>query len=188
MPTEIPTWDTPSTKYHRYIFTSLKNLYNPHTRIYFKIMKDIINRNHVLNGRRVHYVPGWDCHGLPIELKALSSKKHSVSAKSLKPAELRKIAKIFAYETIAKQRLAFKSWGVMADWEKQFYLTLDPKYVQKQIRLFFDLFEKGLVYRDMKPVYWSPSSGYTHILYKLFYDMKIDFACNFSAQRWPKLN
>lgn len=118
-----------------------------------------MNRNHVVNGRRVHYIPGWDCHGLPIELKALSSKKTSLKGQSLKPTELRKIAKNFAFETIGKQKLAFKTWGVMADWEKQCYYTFNKKYVQKQIRHFYDLFEKGLVFRDMKPVYWSPSSG-----------------------------
>lgn len=110
-----------------------------------------------MNGQRVHYIPGWDCHGLPIELKALNSKK--LNTKTLKPTELREIARSFALETIKKQKSAFESWGVMADWDDQCYYTLDKKYVQHQMRRFYELYENKFVYKDVKPVYWSPSSG-----------------------------
>ncbi|MBN3291966.1 SYIM protein, partial [Polypterus senegalus] len=118
-----------------------------------KILKDIRNRFEVLRGRRVHYVPGWDCHGLPIELKALGE----LGTQNLTPLEVRHRAREFARQAIEKQRAAFERWGVMADWS-QCYYTFDGKYEAKQLGVFYSMYEKGLIYRDYKPVYWSPSS------------------------------
>ncbi|XP_037298529.1 isoleucine--tRNA ligase, mitochondrial [Manduca sexta] len=124
-----------------------------------KIIKDINNRSQILKGNRVHYVPGWDCHGLPIELKALQkARKASKDTNFTDPVNVRNIARKFALETVENQKKAFRSWGVMADWEKQCYLTLNKDYVQSQLRLFYDMYEKGYIYRALKPVYWSPSS------------------------------
>ncbi|KOB62045.1 Isoleucyl-tRNA synthetase, mitochondrial, partial [Operophtera brumata] len=107
----------------------------------------------------VHYVPGWDCHGLPIELKALQKAKKTVKQNELTdPVHIRQIAREFALQTVENQKAAFKSWGIMADWD-QSYLTLSKGYVQNQLRQFFNMYEKGLVFRALKPVYWSPSSN-----------------------------
>ncbi|XP_041988643.1 isoleucine--tRNA ligase, mitochondrial [Aricia agestis] len=121
-----------------------------------KIIKDINNRSQVLQGKKVHYVPGWDCHGLPIEFKALNTKKNKIEASS--PVQIRQIARNFALETVERQKAAFESWGVMADWDKQCYLTLNKDYIKNQLRQFYKMYKKGLIYRALKPVYWSPSS------------------------------
>ncbi|XP_046658057.1 isoleucine--tRNA ligase, mitochondrial-like isoform X2 [Daphnia pulicaria] len=119
-----------------------------------KILKDILSRYKLLSGKLVHFVPGWDCHGLPIELKALET--HDVlNSNSL---EIRQRAKLFALDTIKCQKEAFSRWGVMADWDSGCYFTFTPSYVTSQLKIFCDLYDKGLVYRDYKPVYWSPSS------------------------------
>ncbi|KAI2654361.1 Isoleucine--tRNA ligase, mitochondrial [Labeo rohita] len=110
-----------------------------------KILKDIRNRFEVLRGRQVHYVPGWDCHGLPIELKALGD----LGTNELTPLQIRQKARKFAERAISRQRAAFQRWGVMADWENCYY-TFDGKYEAAQL--------KGLIYQDYKPVFWSPSS------------------------------
>ncbi|KAJ1921092.1 isoleucine-tRNA ligase [Mycoemilia scoparia] len=121
-----------------------------------KVLKDIINRYNVLKGRRVFYKPGWDCHGLPIEIKALELlKKRGV--KDLSPKEIRHHAREFAHKTVNEQMEEYKRWGIMGDWKNP-YLTLDPKYETNQLKVFYKMFKKGLIYRQNKPVYWSPSS------------------------------
>ncbi len=121
-----------------------------------KILKDIINKYQLLRGRKVRFVPGWDCHGLPIELKVLQSLKPE-EKKDLTPIGIRKKAAGFAKETIDKQRASFKTYGVWADWDHP-YVTLDPAYEAAQIGVFGQMFLKGFIYRGLKPVYWSPSS------------------------------
>ncbi len=121
-----------------------------------KILKDIINKYHLLNGRKVRFVPGWDCHGLPIELKVLQGLKQE-ERKALTPIALRKKAKEFALQAIDNQRKDFQRWGIWADWENP-YVTLDPAYEAAQIEVFGQMFLKGFIYRGLKPVYWSPSS------------------------------
>ena len=121
-----------------------------------KILKDIINRYQILQGRKVRYVPGWDCHGLPIELKVIQNIKSAERAK-LTPIELRHKARDFALETIDKQRESFKRYGVWGDWEHP-YMTLSPEYEAAQIGVFAKMALKGYIYRGLKPVHWSPSS------------------------------
>ncbi|XP_061380741.1 isoleucine--tRNA ligase, mitochondrial [Danaus plexippus] len=121
-----------------------------------KIIKDINNRSQILQGNKVHYVPGWDCHGLPIEFKALQKTKSKNEPTD--PVQTRQIARSFALKTVKSQKEAFESWGIMADWEKQCYLTLNKNYVQSQLRLFYKMYKSGLIYQALKPVYWSPSS------------------------------
>ncbi|XP_003791049.1 isoleucine--tRNA ligase, mitochondrial [Otolemur garnettii] len=120
-----------------------------------KILKDIANRYHMMNGSKVHFVPGWDCHGLPIEIKVLS--ELGSKAQSLSAVELREKARSFAKAAIEKQKSAFMRWGIMADWNNCYY-TFDAKYEAKQLRIFYQMYDKGLVYRSYKPVFWSPSS------------------------------
>ncbi|WP_445635878.1 isoleucine--tRNA ligase [Nostoc sp. DSM 114161] len=121
-----------------------------------KILKDIINRYQLLQGRKVRYVPGWDCHGLPIELKVLQNMK-SAERQNLTSLQLRQKAKEYALATVNDQRQSFKSYGVWGDWEHP-YLTLKPEYEAAQIGVFGQMFLKGYIYRGLKPVHWSPSS------------------------------
>ena len=121
-----------------------------------KILKDIINRYQLLRGRKVRYIPGWDCHGLPIELKVLQNMK-SAERQSLTPLTLRQKAKEFALATVDDQRECFKRYGVWGNWEHP-YLTLKPEYEAAQIGVFGDMVLKGYIYRGLKPVHWSPSS------------------------------
>ncbi|KAM7198256.1 isoleucine--tRNA ligase [Naviculisporaceae sp. PSN 640] len=119
-----------------------------------KILKDIIIRFKVQQGKRVSYVPGWDCHGLPIELKAVGA----AEGKNIPPVSVRVAAQKLAAKTVSKQMNSFKSYAVMGDWENS-WRTMDPDYEIRQLRLFQKMVGRGLVYRKFKPVYWSPSSG-----------------------------
>ncbi|XP_055010835.1 isoleucine--tRNA ligase, mitochondrial isoform X2 [Boleophthalmus pectinirostris] len=118
-----------------------------------KILKDIRNRFEMLRGRQVHYIPGWDCHGLPIELKALGE----LGTSGLSPLQIRHKAREFAEKAIARQKAAFQRWGVMADWD-QCYFTYDGTYEAAQLKVFQEMHSKELIYQDYKPVFWSPSS------------------------------
>ncbi len=116
----------------------------------------MILRVKVQQGKRVEYIPGWDCHGLPIELKALE--KANVTAETkLTPVEIRKSARNLASNTVLKQMNTYKSFGVMADWDRR-WTTMDAAYEIRQLRLFQKMVKEGLIYRKFKPVYWSPSS------------------------------
>lgn len=96
----------------------------------------------VFLGYEVHYRPGWDCHGLPIELKV-----HRASESGQEdPLKVRSLARSFALQTVEQQKEEFRSWGVMADWEEP-YLTLKPDFVKRQLRLFCRMHEKGFVFR-----------------------------------------
>ncbi|CAM9731587.1 unnamed protein product [Chrysoparadoxa australica] len=121
-----------------------------------KVLKDFINRYQLQRGRKARYVPGWDCHGLPIELKVLQTMK-SKERQGMTPLDLRKKAAAFAQETVAKQRESFKRYGIWGDWEAP-YMTLQPEYEAAQIGVFGKMFDEGHIYRGRKPVNWSPSS------------------------------
>ena len=121
-----------------------------------KTLKDIINKYKLLRGYKVRYVPGWDCHGLPIELKVLQQMK-SKERQNLTPLQLRRKAHDFALAAVDEQRQAFKRCGVWGDWEHP-YLTMNPEYEAAQIEVFGQMALKGYIYRGLKPVHWSPSS------------------------------
>ncbi|MGF1459355.1 MAG: isoleucine--tRNA ligase [Leptolyngbyaceae cyanobacterium] len=121
-----------------------------------KILKDIINKYQILQGRKVRYIPGWDCHGLPIELKVLQNMDAEARAK-LTPIKLRYKAKTFAEKTINDQREGFKRYGVWGDWDAP-YMTLQPDYEAAQIGVFGQMYLKGYIYRGLKSVHWSPTS------------------------------
>ena len=121
-----------------------------------KILKDIINKYQVLQGRKVRYVPGWDCHGLPIELKVLQKMKSS-ERRELTPLKLRQRARGFALETVEKQSAGFQRYGVWGDWENP-YMTLQPEYEAAQLGVFGKMVENGHIYRGLRTVHWSPSS------------------------------
>ncbi|KAJ4126197.1 isoleucine-tRNA ligase [Fusarium oxysporum] len=118
-----------------------------------KILKDMIVRVKVQQGRRVTYRPGWDCHGLPIEMKALGSH----TTKGLTPVEVRDTARKLASKTVVNQMKGFRALAVMSDWEKK-WTTMDREYEIRQLRVFQNMVRRGLIYRKHKPVYWSPSS------------------------------
>ena len=118
-----------------------------------KIIKDIIIRYKNMSGFQAPYVPGYDTHGLPIELKALSSlgDKKAVVSK----LELRQICKEFATEHIGVMNEQFKRLGVQGDFENP-YLTLRPEFEARQVEIFGEMAKKGYIYKGMKAVYWCP--------------------------------
>ncbi|KAI0790394.1 tRNA synthetases class I-domain-containing protein [Abortiporus biennis] len=122
-----------------------------------KILKDIINRFNVISGKRVHYIPGWDCHGLPIEnkvLKNIGKEHHEIS-----PVEIRTEAEAYAKSQVLSQQEQFRQLGIMADWTTEStYRTLDHDYEIRQLRIFQAMVDKGLIYRHYRPVHYSPSS------------------------------
>lgn len=123
-----------------------------------KILKDIINRVQLGRGKHVQFVPGWDCHGLPIELKALEVMRNSKTWDSSKPlpaAMIRGAAGQLAQETVLKQLEEFRRFGVMADWENR-WTTMDKDFEKRQLSIFREMVDHGLIYRRFKPVYWSP--------------------------------
>jgi isoleucyl-tRNA synthetase len=115
-------------------------------------IKDVIVRYKAMRGYRAPYVPGWDCHGLPIEQKV--SRELQASRPDATTAELRAACDAFSEGWIGKQTAQFKRLGVLADWANQ-YKTKDPAYEADILRTFAAFVEKGLVYRSKKPVYWS---------------------------------
>ncbi|MBW4539927.1 MAG: isoleucine--tRNA ligase [Myxacorys chilensis ATA2-1-KO14] len=121
-----------------------------------KILKDIINKYQLLQGRKVRYVAGWDCHGLPIELKVLQTLKPE-ERRQLTPLGLRQKAKEYALAAVEQQLQSFKRYGVWGDWQHP-YLTLKPEYEAAQIGVFGQMVLKKYIYRGLKPVHWSPSS------------------------------
>ncbi len=121
-----------------------------------KVLKDIINKYKTLRGFKVHFVPGWDCHGLPIELKVLQNLK-TQERNNLDSLELRKKATDYAKMQINNQLIGFKRWGIWGDWDNP-YLTLRKSYESAQIGVFGKMFLNGYIYRGLKPVHWSPSS------------------------------
>jgi len=121
-----------------------------------KILKDFINRKQALNGKQVHYVPGWDCHGLPIELKVLQM-MNSKERQGLTPVALREKATNYAKQTVEAQSISFQRYGIFGDFEHP-YMTLQPEFESAQIRVFGEMFKKGFIFRGRKPVHWSPSS------------------------------
>ena len=123
-----------------------------------KILKDILCRVQLGLGNRVHYVPGWDCHGLPIELKALQSRRQLGGSLNIPAAaEVRKVARELAEKTVARQMEGFRNWAVMGDWSGH-WKTMDKDFEMKQLGVFLEMVDRGLIYRRFKPVFWSPSS------------------------------
>jgi isoleucyl-tRNA synthetase len=118
-----------------------------------KILKDIVVKYQTLRGKSAPYIPGWDCHGLPIEFK-VTQEMRKAGDSSMDPASIRKACEAYAHRYIGIQREQFRRLGVFADWENP-YLTLHKEYEAEELRLFADIVEKGFVYRGKKPVYWS---------------------------------
>ncbi|WP_369085689.1 isoleucine--tRNA ligase [Metamycoplasma spumans] len=120
-----------------------------------KILKDIIVRFRTMQGFYSPFVPGWDTHGLPIEHKMLSEAKKN--ARDFSALELRKKAAEYALGQVEKQKAQFKKLSLLTDFS-EIYVTLDKRFEAKQLRLFQKMVHDGLIYKDLKPIYWSPSS------------------------------
>ncbi len=119
-----------------------------------KVLKDMIVRYKNMTGFQAPYVPGWDTHGLPTELKA--RKKAGVgNSATISDVELRKICREFAETYIDSQREQFQRLGGIGEWDNP-YITLTHDFEAKQIRIFADMACKGYIYRGLKPVYWCP--------------------------------
>ncbi|MGH8139042.1 MAG: isoleucine--tRNA ligase [Steroidobacteraceae bacterium] len=116
-----------------------------------KILKDIVVKSRSLDGFDSPYVPGWDCHGLPIELQV--EKKHGRPGQKLDAAAFRAACRAYAHEQIELQRIDFKRLGVLGDWANP-YLTMDPHYEAQQLRAFGKIIRNGHLYKGVKPVHW----------------------------------
>ena len=114
-----------------------------------KILKDIVIKYKNLKGFKAPFLPTWDCHGLPIELKAINKNSNRDTDKK----ELRGLCRNEARFWIGHQKQSFKRLGVLADWENPL-LTMDSNYEAEEVRIFAQLVEKGLIYRGAKPVFW----------------------------------
>ena len=118
-----------------------------------KILKDIILKDRSLRGFQAPYVPGWDCHGLPIESK-VTQELRAAGKGDADAATIRAACEVYARRYVASQRTQFQRLGVFGDWFNP-YLTLTPQYEADELRLLADMVERGFVYRGKKPVYWS---------------------------------
>ena len=114
------------------------------------VLKDIVLKSRAMMGFRTPFVPGWDCHGLPIEHKVVTEQK-LVGAE---PAVIRSKCEEVARHFIGRQREQFQRLGVLGDWGKP-YLTMNPAYEAAELRILADLVEKGMVYEGLRPVHWS---------------------------------
>ena len=113
-----------------------------------KVLKDLVVKSKTMAGFQTPFIPGWDCHGLPIEFRVVKS------SAGLTPLQVRQKSEEYARKFIDIQRGQFRRLGVFGDWDHP-YLTLDPSYEAAIIRSFGKMVEKGLVYRSKKPVLWS---------------------------------
>lgn len=117
-----------------------------------KLLKDTFNRFHEAQGNYLSFKPGFDCHGLPTELKVLENTKKYKSDYAL-----RKKCREYAEKFVQAQTEKFKELGVRADWDNS-YKTMDTQYEKNQQKAFFELYKKGYLYRDTQLVYWSEAT------------------------------
>jgi isoleucyl-tRNA synthetase len=121
-----------------------------------KVLKDIVIRSRTLDGYDAPYIPGWDCHGLPIEL--VVEREHGKVGAKLDAKAFRDACREFARSQVAGQRRDFKRLGILGDWERP-YLTMDPAYEAEQLRAFARILANGHVYKGFKPVHWCLDCG-----------------------------
>ena len=134
-----------------------------------KVLKDMIVKSKQLAGFDAQYIPGWDCHGLPIE-----NAIEKLHGRTLSRDDMQAKSRAFATEQIDQQREDFKRLGVLGDWERP-YRTMDPANEAGQIRAFKRVIERGFVYRGLKPVYWCFDCGSSLAEFEIEYaDKKSD--------------
>lgn len=140
-----------------------------------KILKDFVVRYKNMNGFKSVYIPGWDTHGLPIET---ALQKAGVNRKEKTTAEFRQLCEEYAYKQVERQKIGFKRLGVLGDFEHP-YITLQHDFEKDQILIFAKMAERGLIYKGLKPVYWSPSSESALAEAEIEYQDKEDFSIYF---------
>ena len=121
-----------------------------------KILKDFVVKYHAMAGQQAVFIPGWDCHGLPIEHAV--SKELGKARREKSDSEIRKLCREYAQKYVGIQRDQFRRLGVLADWSHP-YTTMDKAYEAGIIRALADIFENGYAYRGEKPVHWCWSDG-----------------------------
>lgn len=118
-----------------------------------KALKDFIVRSYAMRGYYTPYVPGWDNHGMPIESAII--KKNKLNRKKMSVPEFRSACHAFADHYIDVQRTGFKRMGVLGDWDHP-YKTMNPSFEAEEVKVFGKMFQKGYIYKGLKPVYWCP--------------------------------
>lgn len=141
-----------------------------------KILKDFVVRYKNMNGFKSVYIPGWDTHGLPIENQL---QKNGVKRKEMSIVDFRRLCEEYAYKQIERQKAGFLRLGVLGDFEHP-YITLQHDFEKDQILVFAKMAEKGLIYKGLKPVYWSYSSESALAEAEIEYQDKEDFSIYFS--------
>jgi isoleucyl-tRNA synthetase len=121
-----------------------------------KVLKDIVVKSRTLDGFDAPFIPGWDCHGLPIEHQV--EKARGKAVKLLEPRVFRQACREYAAEQVNGQREDFKRLGIMADWDHP-YLTMQPGFEAEQLRAFAKILRNGHVYKGLKPVHWCMDCG-----------------------------
>ena len=118
-----------------------------------KSIKDFIVRSAAMRGCYTPYIPGWDNHGMPIESAII--KKNKLNRKKMSVPEFRSACHEFAQHYVDVQREGFKRLGILGDWEHP-YLTMDPGFEAEEVKIFGEMYKKGVIYKGLKPVYWCP--------------------------------
>ena len=118
-----------------------------------KTLKDFINKSKIMEGCKVPFVPGWDNHGMPIESAII--KQNKLDRKKMSIPEFRNACRDFAQNFVCRQRDQFKRLGILADWDNP-YLTMNPSFEAREVKVFGEMFRKGYIYKGLKPVYWCP--------------------------------
>ncbi len=118
-----------------------------------KALKDFITRSYAMRGYYTPYIPGWDNHGMPIESAII--KQNKLDRKAMSVPEFRTACHEFADHYVDVQRDGFKRMGVVGDWEHP-YKTMDPSFEADEVRVFGKMYQKGYIYKGLKPVYWCP--------------------------------
>ncbi len=118
-----------------------------------KTLKDFIVRSKAMEGYYTPYTPGWDNHGMPIESAII--KKNKLNHKTMPVPEFRSACEKFAQDYIDRQMAGFKRLGVVADWERP-YKTMNKEFEAEEVKIFGAMFQKGYIYKGLKPVYWCP--------------------------------
>jgi isoleucyl-tRNA synthetase len=142
-----------------------------------KCLKDFVVKSKTMSGHDAPYVPGWDCHGLPIEIKV----DESLGRKKLEmdPLQVRMECRKYAQKYLDLQREQFKRLGVFGDWDQP-YVTMNARYESVVVRLFYDFLEKGMVYKGLKPVYWCIHDG------TALAEAEVEYANHTSPSIWVK--
>ncbi len=119
-----------------------------------KVLKDFIIKSKAMGGFYAPYIPGWDNHGMPIESAII--KQNKLDRKKMSISEFRDACRLFAEKYVDIQMTSFKRLGVLGDWDNP-YLTMRPAFEAEEVKVFGEMYQKGYIYKGLKPVYWCPN-------------------------------